>query len=209
MLFYKGLSDIKDDIIGTLKICFSFDEDFKYNLANPEASYLKIFDGFPQVTRPVPSIIITNSTVTPKIWGIGEEFREETQIGCTQGKEFGGSLDFTISLDCMAGSTPEREQLADRTVMFLHWIAREYLYEGGIVIKTVKSSGEREEEWAQNKLFINTVDIDCWVEWTEIVSYDEVQSIATRMREIRDIKMMNEVGTNQAIDMWVKKLLGK
>ena len=99
MLFYKGLSDITDDIIGTLKILYSFDEDFNYNTVDQKSSYLKIYEAFPRDTKSYPCIIFRNATMTPKIWGIGEEIREYSRVAGSESTEHGGSLEFSITLE--------------------------------------------------------------------------------------------------------------
>jgi len=214
MLFYKGLSEIKDDILGALKILFSFDEEFNYNLVNPQASYLKIWDGFPREGRSYPCVVITNATIKPKIWGIGDEFREYTNvgqgtvsgIGMTPAKEFGGSLEFKIDFDCAAESIQEREQLADRVTMGLNWMCRKYLEEGGIIVVDVSSSGEMEKEIGNDKVFVNAVSANVWVEWSEIISYDEIRAINIRMQEIMDIRRQENLTTSEAIKTWSETL---
>lgn len=209
MLFYKGISEITDDILGTLKIAFSFDQDFKYNLITPESSYLKIYDGFPREMRSFPCIIITNATVEPKIMGIGKEFREYTGIGNTQSKEFGGMLQFSIDFDCAAESVSERKQLLDRVVMYLWWVVRDYLEEAGIIVTSIVSGGESDVEIGNDKILINKVTVKCWVEWTEIISYDEIESIAITMKEIRDIRRTEKVSVSDAIKLWVDDMVNK
>jgi hypothetical protein len=107
----------------------------------------------------------------------------------------------------------EREQLGDRVVLTLWWIARQYLLYGGIVVTGVQSSGETETDYGADKIFVNRVTMNFWVEWSEIINYDEVEAINIRMKEIMDIKYNSPqdkpITTSEAIDIWVKKLGGK
>ena len=93
--------------------------------------------------------------------------------------------------------------------MGLYWVCREFLYEGGIVITAINTAGEREEDDKGEKLFANPIEIKCWVEWAEIVSYDTVQSIAIRMREIRDIKDTRDISMSEAIEVWAQDMIDK
>jgi len=209
MLFFKGISEITDDILGTLKIAFSFDQDFNYNLVTPESSYLKIYDGYPREVRSFPCVIISNATIEPKIVGIGKEFRQYTGIGNDQSKEFGGELEFSITFDCVSESISERKQLLDRVVMYLWWNARDYLEEAGIIINSMTSGGESDIEVGIDKGFINQLTVKCWVNWSEIISYDEIESIAITMKEIMDIRRFNKTSTGNAIKIWVEDMINK
>jgi hypothetical protein len=84
---------------------------------------------------------------------------------------------------------------------------------GGIVVTGVQSSGETETDYGADKIFVNRVTMNFWVEWSEIINYDEVEAINIRMKEIMDIKYNSPqdkpITTSEAIDIWVKKLGGK
>ena len=207
MLFYKGISDIKDDILGALKVFFSMDDDFKYSLHDQAASYLKIYSSYPQESVSYPCIVATNCTMKPIIVGIGSETKQYLTIGGMGDKEFGGQIEYVLTLDCSAKSPTGREQLTERVVFALHWIARSYLEEGGIVVTNISSSGESDTPYGTEKIYTHTISVPFWTEWSEILNLDMIEAINVRMNEIADIKFNKNVTTSDAIETWSKKLL--
>jgi hypothetical protein len=140
----------------------------------------------------------------PKAIGIGEEYRTSAYIGDSQAKEFGVQVDFEFVLECSAKSVKTRDMLADKTVMYLWWVTRMYLEEGGLIVTEVSCNAQEEKEDDSKPIFIKKVTLKVWSEWTEFVSYDTVTGIGVTLREIKSIRRTHNLDMNSAIDLWVK-----
>ena len=78
---------------------------------------------------------------------------------------------------------------------------------GGLIVTEVGSSGEdASKEIANDKVFVGRLTLKCWTEWTEVVSHDVIESLNIRFQEIMDIRRLGHLGTEEAIQEWVKKM---
>lgn len=76
-----------------------------------------------------------------------------------------GAWDQTFELTIASESIPDREELTDIVSCFLIGSARQELYESGIFIKSVNVGGEREEDFSNDKIYLQNISIDTYSEW--------------------------------------------
>lgn len=80
-------------------------------------------------------------------------------------KVYAGGWDQTLEVTVAAESTLDREELSDIVSSYLIGVARQPLHEAGLFIKTVSYGGEREEDWANDKIYIQPITVETFSEW--------------------------------------------
>jgi hypothetical protein len=53
-------------------------------------------------------------------------------------------------------------------------VARQPLLEAGLFIKTVSYGGEREEDWANDKIYIQPITVETFSEWRREIPLDSL-----------------------------------
>jgi len=76
-----------------------------------------------------------------------------------------GAWDMTYEITISAESVPDREELVDIVSVFLMGVARQELYESGLFIKSVSLGAEREEDYANDKIYMQSITIETFSEW--------------------------------------------
>ncbi len=69
---------------------------------------------------------------------------------------------------------PDREELTDIVSSFLIGKARQELYEAGLFVKSVSMGGEREEDWGNDKVFLQSINVDTYSEWRREIPIDNL-----------------------------------
>lgn len=89
-----------------------------------------------------------------------------------------GAWEQTFEVLIAAESIPDREELTDIISSFLIGKTRQDLYESGLFIKNVSIGGETEEDWANDKIYIQRISVDTFSEWRrEIPINNLIESI--------------------------------
>jgi hypothetical protein len=69
---------------------------------------------------------------------------------------------------------PDREELTDIVSSFLIGKARQELYEAGLFVRSVSMSGEREEDWGNDKVFLQSITVETYSEWRREIPIDNL-----------------------------------
>jgi hypothetical protein len=78
---------------------------------------------------------------------------------------FTGGWNQSFQIMIAAESTPDREDLADIVSSFLIGVTRIPTQDAGLFIKSVSFGGESEEDWANEKIYIQTITVETFSEW--------------------------------------------
>jgi hypothetical protein len=85
-----------------------------------------------------------------------------------------GAWDQTFEIIIATDAIPDREELSDIISAFMIGVARQELSESGLGIKTVSISGEREEDYANDKIYLQTISIETYSEWRREIPIDSI-----------------------------------
>ncbi|MFA5048990.1 MAG: hypothetical protein WC516_08255 [Patescibacteria group bacterium] len=83
-----------------------------------------------------------------------------------------GAWDQSFDILIAAESIPDREELTDIVSGFLIGAIRQELYEAGLFIKSVNLGGEKEEDFANDKIYMQSITIDTYSEWRREIPID-------------------------------------
>ena len=108
-----------------------------------------------------PHLIKVNQTQVKAIPGVVLAFGRRVEAGDVMAVvvgdrrepvalEYGGRWEITLDLDIMARDVTAQSEIADKTVLYLHGIARNRLSTEGIEITQVSMGGESEETYDEN-----------------------------------------------------------
>jgi len=80
-------------------------------------------------------------------------------------KVFAGAWDQTFEIRIAAKSTQDREELSDIVSSYLIGVARQPLLDAGLFIKMVSCGGEQEEDFANDKIYMQSITVETFSEW--------------------------------------------
>ncbi len=89
-------------------------------------------------------------------------------------KVFVGGWDQTFEVLVAAESTEDREELADIVSSYLIGVARQPLQDAGLFVRTVSCGGEREEDWANDKIYMQSISVETFSEWRRELPLDNL-----------------------------------
>lgn len=87
---------------------------------------------------------------------------------------FTGGWDQTFNITIAAESTPDREELSDIISSHLIGVTRLPTQDAGLFIKNVSFGGESEEDWANEKIYMQTISVETFSEWRREVPIDSI-----------------------------------
>ena len=87
---------------------------------------------------------------------------------------YAGGWNQSFQIMIAAESTPDREELSDIVSSFLIGVTRIPTQDAGLFIKNVSFSGESEEDWANEKIYIQTINVDTFSEWRREVPINSI-----------------------------------
>lgn len=105
------------------------------------------------------------NTVKYRIDTVLDGYGGLSQVHVPTHNVFSGAWDQNFEILISAESIGEREELTDIVSSFFISISRQNLYESGLFIKNVSISGEREEDWGNEKVYIQSITLDTYSEW--------------------------------------------
>jgi hypothetical protein len=76
-----------------------------------------------------------------------------------------GGWDQSFEIVIAAQATPDREELSDIVSSYLMGVKRQDLYESGLFIKSVSLGAEKEEDFANDKIYSQSLTVDTFSEW--------------------------------------------
>jgi hypothetical protein len=89
-------------------------------------------------------------------------------------KVFAGGWDQTFDVLIAAESTLDREELSDIVSSHLIGVARQPLQEAGLFVKTVSYGGEKEDDWANEKIYMQSITVETFSEWRREIPLDNL-----------------------------------
>jgi hypothetical protein len=89
-------------------------------------------------------------------------------------KVYAGGWDQTFEVLIAAEGTEDREELFDLVSSYLIGVARPALTDAGLFIRTVSGGGEREEDWANDKVYMESISVETFSEWRREIPMDNV-----------------------------------
>lgn len=85
-----------------------------------------------------------------------------------------GAWEQSFEVLIAAESVPDREELTDIVSSFLIGKARQELYEAGLFVRNVSLGGEREDDWGNDKVYIQSITVETFSEWRREVPIDSL-----------------------------------
>jgi hypothetical protein len=89
-------------------------------------------------------------------------------------KVYAGAWEQTFNVQIAAESIPDREELSDIVSSFLISTARIPVQDAGLLMKNVSFGGESEEDWANDKVYIQSINVETFSEWRREMPIDNV-----------------------------------
>ena len=83
-----------------------------------------------------------------------------------------GAWDQSFDIVISSEATGDREELTDIVSGFLISVIRQELYESGLFIKSVSMGAEREEDFANDKIYLQSITIETYSEWRREIPID-------------------------------------
>jgi len=83
-----------------------------------------------------------------------------------------GAWDQSFEVLIACESIPDREELTDIVSSFLIGVTRQSTYESGLFIKSVSLSSEREEDYSNGKVYLQSITVDTYSEWRREIPID-------------------------------------
>jgi hypothetical protein len=90
-----------------------------------------------------------------------------------------GAWEQSFEILVITESTQDREELADIVSSFLIGVTRQETYEGGLFIKSVNLSSEREEDWSNDKVYLQSITVETYSEWRREIPIDANSLVET------------------------------
>jgi hypothetical protein len=85
-----------------------------------------------------------------------------------------GAWNMSFEVKIAAESTPDREELSDIISGFFQGVIRDDLTRAGLFVKGISISGETEEEWGNEKIYMQSITLDCFSEWRREIPLDDL-----------------------------------
>lgn len=169
----------KTDVFGFPKTPSEYNLDPATGLIDNDTT--RIFIGstyrYDIVFRPALIVKLASSQYVPISFNqnmLGVVYRDEvirdgygnyTQIYTPAYNTLVGAWDQKIEVKIVSESEADREELTDIVQTVLMGPRRLELQNEGLFIRSISTSGEQEEQYANDYLYMATVDIDCRSEW--------------------------------------------
>lgn len=90
-----------------------------------------------------------------------------------------GAWEQSFEVMVAAESIPDREELTDIVSSFLIGATRQETYEGGLFIKSVSLGSEREEDWGNDKVYMQSITVETYSEWRREIPIDANSLVET------------------------------
>lgn len=166
MLREHAITKAKDILITHIRGFLKNIDNYK-NICNRDYTQCEIFDKEPNVLRLFPVILITAASGNYINTGFGDmagDLLNSDGIGI--GVRYAGQMELPITIEVGTRSTKDRDILIDLLSAAIRIIFKRDLEANGIVIKDMRYGGESEILYDSDKLYIATLNITVWMEWT-------------------------------------------
>jgi len=106
-----------------------------------------------------------NQTTKSRIDMVLDGYGGTSLIRVPTHKVVAGAWEQSFEVLIATESIPDREELTDIISSFFIAVTRQETYEGGLFIKSVRLGAEREEDWANGKVYLQSITIEAYSEW--------------------------------------------
>jgi len=106
-----------------------------------------------------------NYTTKYRLDLVVDGYGERSYIRIPTHKVVAGAWDQSFDVQIAAESIPDREELTDIVSSFFIGKIRQEIYESGLFIRNVNIGGEREEDWGNDKVYLQNITLDTYSEW--------------------------------------------
>lgn len=175
---------VKDTTIDYLKMYFNnltnYAELIPPQLDKNHYTGLPIYDTQPEDLRKFPMIIISSTMGNCVSAGLGDmasEIYDENTLELIAYR-FGGMYEFSLTFEIAAGSSLEKEVLADLVARALRFSLKRPLQSEGIVVKAVNYSNDSIVALnSGSNIYVQLLSVPVWAEWYEDVKLTPVTGI--------------------------------
>jgi len=115
-----------------------------------------------------------NQTIKYRLDLVLDGYGGKSYIRVPTHKIIAGSWEQNFEVNIASESITDREELTDIVSSFLIGKARQELYEAGLFIRSVNMSSEREEDWGNEKVYLQSVNVECYSEWRREIPIDRL-----------------------------------
>lgn len=154
------LTDLPPDIEETRTTRISIGDVFRY-----DKRYLPSLTVRQTGGRYFPISFNQEGTTRYRVDLVLDGYGNRSLIKVPSHKVYAGGWDQTFEVVIAAEDTLDREELSDIVQSYLIGVARQPLLDAGLFIKTTSSGGEREEDWANDKIFMQSIMVETFSEW--------------------------------------------
>lgn len=157
------------------------------SIQNPRTTRIFIGDSFRLDKRFYPSVIVKYSSGRYKPISFNQNFTTKHRLDLiTDGygnnsvvktpthTVITGAWEQSFEIQIATESIPDREELTDIVASFFIGKVRQEIYEAGLFIKGISISSEREEKWANDNVYIQTITLETYSEWRREVPIDDL-----------------------------------
>ena len=113
-----------------------------------------------------------NYTTRYRLDLVVDGYGERSYIRVPTHRVIAGAWDQSFEVQIAAESINDREELTDIVSSFFIGMIRQEIYESGLFIRNVSLGGEREEDWGNDKVFLQSITIDTYSEWRREIPID-------------------------------------
>lgn len=85
-----------------------------------------------------------------------------------------GAWEQTFEVQIASESTQDREELTDIVSGFFQGVLRESLIPQGLFIRGTSMGAEREEDWGNEKVYLQSINLECYSEWRRELPIDSL-----------------------------------
>ena len=106
-----------------------------------------------------------NNTTRYRLDLVVDGYGERSYLRVPTHQVYAGAWDQSFEITIAAESTPDREELTDIVSSFFIGQIRQEIYESGLFIKNVSLGAEREEDWGNEKVYLQSITLETFTEW--------------------------------------------
>ena len=110
-----------------------------------------------------------NKTTKYRLDLVLDSYGERSYLRVPTHEVYAGAWDQSFEIIIAAQDIPNREELTDLISSFFISQIRQEIYESGLFIKNVSLGAEREEDWGNEKVYLQSITLDTFTEWRKEV----------------------------------------
>lgn len=167
LLREHAITKAKDVLITHIRGFLTNIDNYK-NICDRDYTQCEIYDKEPYALRSFPVILITAASGNYINTGIGGDMAGDllNSNGIGIGVRYAGQMELPITIEVGTRSTKDRDILIDLLSAAIKILFKRDLEANGIVVKDIRYGGESEILYDSDKLYIATLNITVWMEWT-------------------------------------------